>query len=66
MSSAGDDTGRAQDEIARRLEELGVPSSAAELDELASAYPALVEWMRIAEKLGARPVGETGETEQRS
>jgi len=38
-------------EIGRRLEELGVRTSAEELRELASAYPALVAWMRMAEEL---------------
>jgi len=38
--------------IRRRLEELGVRISAEELSELASAYPALVAWMRMAEDLG--------------
>jgi hypothetical protein len=39
------------DEIGRRLEELDVRTSAEELQELASAYPALVVWMRMAEEL---------------
>ena len=34
-----------------RLEELGVQTSTEELRELASAYPALVAWMRLAEEL---------------
>ncbi|HET7466453.1 MAG TPA: hypothetical protein VFL29_07285 [Candidatus Dormibacteraeota bacterium] len=37
--------------IARRLEELGVQTSAEEVEELAAAYPALVAWMRMAEEL---------------
>ena len=40
-----------EEEIGRRLEELGVRTSAEELRELASAYPALVAWMRMAEEL---------------
>ena len=38
-------------EIGRRLEELGVRTSREELLELASAYPALVAWIRMAEEL---------------
>ena len=37
--------------IRLRLEELGVATSPEELQELASAYPALVAWMRMAEEL---------------
>jgi len=40
-----------EEDIARRLEEQGVRTSAEELRELASAYPALVAWMRMAEEL---------------
>jgi len=40
-----------EEEIGRRLEELGVRISPEELRELASAYPALVAWMRMAEEL---------------
>ena len=40
-----------EEEIRRRLEELGVRTSPEELRELASAYPALVAWMRMAEEL---------------
>jgi predicted phage tail protein len=40
-----------EEEIGRRLEELSVRTSAEELRELASAYPALVAWMRMAEEL---------------
>lgn len=40
-----------EEEIRRRLEELGVAISEEELQELASAYPALVAWMRMAEEL---------------
>lgn len=40
-----------EEEIGRRLEELGVRTSGEELHELASAYPALVAWMRMAEEL---------------
>jgi len=40
-----------EEAIRGRLEELGVHISAEELSELASAYPALVAWMRMAEEL---------------
>ena len=40
-----------EDTIGRRLAELGVRISPEELSELASAYPALVAWMRMAEEL---------------
>lgn len=42
-----------EETIHRRLEELGVHISAEELQELASAYPALVAWMRMAEELAS-------------
>jgi hypothetical protein len=40
-----------EEEIGSRLEELGVRTTGEELKELASAYPALVAWMRMAEEL---------------
>jgi hypothetical protein len=40
-----------EDAIRRRLEELGVRTSPEELAELASAYPALLAWIRMAEEL---------------
>jgi hypothetical protein len=40
-----------EEEIGRRLQELGVRTSAEELSEVASAYPALVAWMRMADEL---------------
>jgi hypothetical protein len=40
-----------EEEIGRRLEELGLRTSPEELQELASAYPELVAWMRMAEEL---------------
>ena len=40
-----------EEDLARRLEELGVRTPIEELRELASAYPALVAWMRMAEEL---------------
>ncbi len=40
-----------EEEIGRRLEELGLRTSPEELRELASAYPALVAWMGMAEEL---------------
>ncbi len=39
--------------IRRRLAELGVAVSDSELDELVAAYPALVEWVHLAEVLAA-------------
>ena len=41
--------------LAGRLAELGVSASRDQLEELAAAYPALVEWMRIAEELAGEP-----------
>jgi hypothetical protein len=40
-----------EEQIGRRLEELGLRTSSDELREIASAYPALVAWMRMAEEL---------------
>ncbi len=40
-----------EEELGRRLEELGLRTSPEELRELASAYPALVAWMRMTEEL---------------
>ena len=40
------------EELARRLEEAGVSTSEDGLRELATAYPALREWIAIAERLG--------------
>jgi hypothetical protein len=40
-----------EESIRARLDELGVRTSPEELSELASAYPALVAWMRMAEEL---------------
>ena len=40
------------EELSRRLEEAGVSASEDQLEELASAYPALREWIAIAERLG--------------
>lgn len=37
--------------LRQRLEELGVRTTPEELKELASAYPALVAWMRMVEEL---------------
>ena len=42
--------------LATRLEELGVTSTDDQVLELASAYPALMAWMRIAEELAEREV----------
>jgi hypothetical protein len=41
------------DSIRRRLAELGVAVSDSELDELVAAYPALAEWVHLAEVLAA-------------
>ncbi len=38
--------------INARLQELQVQTAPDEVDELADAYPALLSWMRLAEKLG--------------
>lgn len=37
--------------LTRRLEELGVSIDPDQVEELAEAYPALLEWMRIAQEL---------------
>ena len=50
MPSSGDEH---QESIARRLGELGVATAPDEVEELGTAYGALVAWMRIAEELGA-------------
>ena len=49
MHSSGDE---GQGQIARRLEELGVATAPDEVEELATAYDALLAWTRIAEELG--------------
>jgi hypothetical protein len=41
-----------KEELRRRLEEAGVSASEDQLEELAAAYPALREWIAIAERLG--------------
>jgi hypothetical protein len=41
-----------REELRRRLEEAGVSASEDQLEELATAYPALREWIAIAERLG--------------
>lgn len=46
-----------EERLAQRLEELGVRTSPDELRELATAYPALVAWMRMVEDL-ARGEGD--------
>ena len=50
MTGSGDEN---QESIARRLEELGVATAPDEVEEIATAYHALLAWMRIAEELGA-------------
>ena len=47
--------------LAGRLEELGVSIATDEAEELLSAYPALLAWMRIAQELADEPVGPAGE-----
>ena len=43
-------------ELAQRLEEAGVTTAGDQLEELAEAYPALREWIAIAERLaGGEP-----------
>ena len=42
----------AEESIARRLSELGVATSPDEIEELRSAYDALLAWLRIASELG--------------
>ena len=49
MTESGDEH---QETIARRLEELGVATAPDEVAEIATAYGALLAWMRIAEELG--------------
>ena len=49
MPKAGDEH---QESIARRLQELGVATAPDEIEEIATAYDALLAWMRIAEELG--------------
>jgi hypothetical protein len=44
--------GVSTEDLRRRLEETGVSSSQEQLEELATAYPALREWIAIAERLG--------------
>ena len=39
------------EELGRRLEEAGVRTSEDQLEELATAYPALREWIAVAERL---------------
>ena len=52
---------KVDESIARRLEELGVRTSADEVEELAAAHPALVAWMRTAEELARDEVVEADE-----
>ena len=40
--------------LVKMLDELGVSIEPDAVEELADAYPALVEWMRIAEELAER------------
>jgi hypothetical protein len=55
--------GEHHESIARRLEELGVATAADEVEEIATAYGALLAWLRIAEELGADKDATTGEAE---
>ena len=45
------DDGALARRIAERLEALGIETSQAEAEELASAYPALEAWIRIAAEM---------------
>ena len=60
MTGSGDEN---QESIARRLEELGVATAPDEVEELATAYEALLAWMRIAEELGSDEDAGSGEAE---
>ena len=51
MTDSTQDNERA---LIKRLDELGVSIEPDAVEELAEAYPALVEWMRIAEELAER------------
>ena len=44
--------------LRRRLEELGVKTPEDELRELATAYPALQAWMKMAEELAGDELRE--------
>jgi hypothetical protein len=48
--------------LTSRLEELGVSTAPDQVEELESAYPALLAWMRIAEELADEPVAPDRET----
>ena len=45
------DAGGLSRRLAERLEALGIETSQAEAEELASAYPALEAWVRIAAEM---------------
>ncbi len=60
MPKAGDEH---QESITRRLEELGVATPPDEVEEIATAYDALLAWMRIAEELGADEDAPSAEAE---
>ena len=47
--------------LADRLEELGVATTEEEARELASAYPALEAWMRIAAELAEPKIAPSDE-----
>lgn len=47
--------------LRQRLEEFGVRTTPDELQELATAYPALVAWMRMVEELARDEEGELPE-----
>ena len=60
MPKAGDEH---QESITRRLEELGVATPPDEVEEIATAYDALLAWMRIAEELSADEDAPSAEAE---
>ena len=60
MTGSGDEH---QESIARRLEELGVATPPDEVEEIATAYDALLAWMRMAEELGADEDAPSAEAE---
>ena len=46
-----DSTEEDEQALTKRLDELGVSIDSDQVPELAEAYPALLEWMRIAREL---------------
>jgi hypothetical protein len=56
-------SGEHQESIAHRLEELGIAATPDEVEEIATAYDALLAWMRTAEELGSDNDAATAESE---